>query len=1013
MKFNLILYALSVLLKFRRWQDPAFRKSLSGRNVIVQICCDDGTVGRYIHFDFGKIRSGAKRHREPTIKLIFKTAAIGARLLTPPIRQQQQIDAIKNFLVRIEGPDDDAVWFAQTIMQAIAGPLKIGQERSDGTMRYCSMTNGGPVFVDVKDGRIIRSTPVTLGEDDPASWSVEARGKKFTPPRKVALAPHSMNLKAMVYAPNRLLHPMKRVDFDPNGERNVQNRGTSEYERISWDEALDITASEIQRMKREYGTGAIASSNGSHHYWGNIGYYLSAKLRFMNAIGTTEVHHNPDSWEGWYWGALHHWGSSLRVGGGEPFGTVEDCLQNAEMIVFWSSNPEATGGVYGGLEGSVRRQWLKQLDIEIVHIDPYYNDTAQLLGGKWISPRPTTSPALALAIAHVWMTEDLYDKDYVRDRTVGFDKWADYVLGKEDGIAKTPEWQAGETGIAPHTVRALARAWGTRRTYLAAGGMGNAFGGACRNSNGTQWTRTMVCLMGMQGLGKPGINVGNLQLGSPLDFNFYFPGYAEGGISGDLNHTAMAAALYQRMPQLPTMNPSTQAIPRLRLPEAIIDGHAEGYPWDARTMEGQFSKIVYPKTGHSPVHMLYRYGTAILGTLNDAHRFVDMYRSPNLEFVVNQSIWNEGDVRFADIILPACTNLERYDISEWANSAGYGAHFNSQVNHRIITFQNKCIEPLGESRSDYDIFASLSCRLGLGNYFTEGMRDIDWVKRMFDASDLPEHISWRSFLKKGYFVVPPEAENLRAPTAYQWFADNVKKNVPEAMPLPGDYTEQFLEGLQTQSGKFEFESSSLKRYAPDDEERPPIVKYTPSWEGPDNPDLADYPLQMITPHARYSFHSQGDGKDSYLNDIDEHRVIVDGHYYWVLRLNPADAAARNIGEKDLIKVFNGRGAVICAAQITERVRPSVVHGFESSAVYDPLGRPGESVDRGGCLNLLSPSRSQVKRSHSMANGTAMVEVVGWDGDPGFKRQVEPDRNVHSIKNETDNLVKIHAADSRG
>ena len=113
-----------------------------------------------------------------------------------------------------------------------------------------------------------------------------------------------------------------------------------------------------------------------------------------------------------------------------------------------------------------------------------------------------------------------------------------------------------------------------------------------------------------------------------------------------------------------------------------------------------------------------------------------MYRSPNLEFVVNQSIWNEGDVRFADIILPACTNLERYDISEWANSAGYGAHFNSQVNHRIITFQNKCIEPLGESRSDYDIFASLSCRLGLGNYFTEGMRDIDWVKRMFDASDL-------------------------------------------------------------------------------------------------------------------------------------------------------------------------------------------------------------------------------------------------------------------------------------
>ena len=125
-----------------------------------------------------------------------------------------------------------------------------------------------------------------------------------------------MNWRAMVYAPNRLKYPMKRVDFDPAGERNPQNRGVSGYERISWDEALDIVAGEIKRAKREYGTGAIATSHGSHHNWGNIGYYLSAKLRFMNAIGTTDVHHNPDSWEGWYWGALHHWGGSLRVGGG-------------------------------------------------------------------------------------------------------------------------------------------------------------------------------------------------------------------------------------------------------------------------------------------------------------------------------------------------------------------------------------------------------------------------------------------------------------------------------------------------------------------------------------------------------------------------------------------------------------------------------------------------------------------------------------------------------------------------
>src|SRR5262249_11838439 len=86
-------------------------------------------------------------------------------------------------------------------------------------------------------------------------------------------------------------------------------------------------------------------------------------------------------------------------------------------------------------------------------------------------------------------------------------------------------------------------------------------------------------LTAMQGLGKPGVNMGNLQWGCPLDFQFYFPGYADGGMSGDLENTAMPVELYQRMPQLPSMSTTFQRIPRLRTPEAIADGKAEGYPW--------------------------------------------------------------------------------------------------------------------------------------------------------------------------------------------------------------------------------------------------------------------------------------------------------------------------------------------------------------------------------------------------------------------------------------------------
>ena len=436
-------------------------------------------------------------------------------------------------------------------------------------------------------------TPIDLTDDDGASWTIEAKGLKLTPPRKTTLAPHGQNAKSIVYSPDRLLYPMKRVDFDPNGERNPQNRGKSGYVRISWDEAIKLVTDEIKRQKREYGPGAITFSHGSHHTWGNIGYYLSALFRFANAVGMTRIHHNPDSWEGWYWGAVHHWGHTLRVGQSETYGTVEDCLQNCDMIVSWAADPESTSGSYGAQEGTTRRQWLKdpKLGIKVVHVDPYFNATAQFLPGKWFAPKPTTSVAMAMAIAYVWIKEDLYDKSYVETHTVGFDKWKAYLVGDDDGIAKTPEWQEKETGVPAKDVRALAREWGKKRVYLAPGGWGNGHGGACRNQTGIQWARVMVCLSAMQGLGKPGINMGNLQWGTPIDFNFYFPGYADGGMSGDLENTAMPVELYQRMPQLPTMNSNGQRIPRIFVPEAITEGKAEGYPWVGKSIEHQFARF--------------------------------------------------------------------------------------------------------------------------------------------------------------------------------------------------------------------------------------------------------------------------------------------------------------------------------------------------------------------------------------------------------------------------------------
>jgi trimethylamine-N-oxide reductase (cytochrome c) len=980
--FHGVLFGICHMLKHTAKKYPTFRQRLREHNCVVQLSTKDKSAGRYITFKNGQITSKKGIHPNPDMDMFWETADVAVKLFRAPRDFQARIDAMKNFRIGAIGPEPLICWFSEllSLMQSaevlLAGDY--GTDMGNGVKRYTNLTNGGPVFVYVKDGKILRITPIEFDDTDAQPWTIEARGKKFSPPRKATVSQYTLAMKSMVYSPDRLLYPMKRIDFDPDGERNCENRGVSGYERISWDEALDIVAKEIRRVKKQHGPGAILYSHGSHHLFGFIGYWISALRRLMNAIGTSMVINNPDSWEGWHWGAMHHWGNAMRLGCPEPYSTVEDCMKESEMVVFWSSDPESTGGVYHAMEGTARRFWLKELGIKVVHIDPYLNHTAGLLGGKWFAPRPATGNAMALGIAYVWITEELYDKNYVAERTTGFEKWRDYILGKEDGIAKTPEWQEAETGIVAKDVRALAREWGTKKTYLGVGGPGNMVGGACRDATGTEWARSMVCLMAMQGIGKPGINMGNLQFGTPLDTKFFFPGYAEGGMSGDIQWTALSVNMYQRMPQLPTINTVLQLVPRLRIPEALLGEPCEAHMTSSFSTHHQFMKFAYPAPGHSTIKMYYKYGGSYIGTMNDTNRYVKAYRNNKLEFVVNQSIWNEGETKFADIILPACTNFERWDIGEWANCGGYIQHSFLGLNHRVMTMQHKCIEPLGESKSDYDICYEIAKRLDLGLYYSEGMSQYDWCRRLFDGTDLPKVIDWKKLVKKGYYVVPAPPEDRRDPVALRWYAEGGKKNVPEAPPFPCDYVGNWLEGMATQSGKIEFECSSLKRLDPDDPERPTITKYIPSWEGHRSKDLYEkYPLQLITPHPRYSFHTHTDGKDTFINDIKDHRTLIDGYYYWIVRLNPVDAAARGIKENDVVKVFNDRGAVICAAQVTKRVRAGAAHSYASSAKYEPIGEPGSSPDRAGCMNLLTSSRNIIKRSQSHAANSCLVQIEKW------------------------------------
>jgi trimethylamine-N-oxide reductase (cytochrome c) len=976
--FRSVLFGLGQLLGKAARGRPAMRAFAKRHDAVVQIQLKDGSIGRWFEVRGGQIRSGAGMHAKPDVRMMFKDVDTALTMMKPNADMGEVVHAAKNFKVMVVGPDALCLWWMQLLNLLQSSALRMGTPLPDGATRYTMLTNGGPLFVHVKGGRIVRTVPIQFDAKDAPGWTIVARGRHFSPRRMATVATHALAMKAAVYSDKRILHPMKRVDFDPNGERNPANRGKSGYVPISWDEALDIVSNEILRQRRVHGPGAMTITHGSHHQWGNVGYYLSSMLRFGNLVGFTRLAGNPDSWEGWYWGAMHHWGQAQRVGISGTYGLVEDCLQEAELMVFWSSDPESTRGGYAGHEGTERRQWARELGMQFVHIDPHFNPTAAWLGGRWMPIRPGTDAALAMAIMQVWVAEDLYDHDYVATRTTGFEEWRDHLMGSDDGVPKSPEWQEGETGVPAKDVRALARLMARKKLYLAAGAVGGGFGGAGRGATGAQWARCMVMLMAMRGLGKPGINMGNLEAGTPVDHEFYFPGYADGGISGELNWNANAVHNYQKMPHVLTVNTVRQLVPKQQFPDAIINGKATGHLWDGLATEFQFAPYEYPMPGYSRIHMIYKYGGSWFSTVTESARMEAAYRHQSIEFVVNQSIWMEGEAQFADVILPACTQFERYDIGEWCGAGGYLPHSFNPVNHRVIALQHKCIEPLGESKSDYQIFTDILSRLGLGAMFTEGCSELDWCKRVFDASDVARRMSWAEFCRKGYYVVPPEQEALRAPTQFRWFADGRPKDICEAIPLPSQWSGQFGKGLQTPSGKLEFMPETLRRSDPHNPERPVLNRYIPSWEGLRSTErVAQFPLQLVATHSRYSFHTNVDGKDSAINEIEDHRVRIDHHAYWLVRLHAADAAERGITHHSLVKVFNDRGAVICAADVSAMVARGVVKSFESSAEYVPVEVDGETVDIGGCMNLLTSSRPAMKGTSSMAPNSCLVQVAPW------------------------------------
>ena len=297
-----------------------------------------------------------------------------------------------------------------------------------------------------------------------------------------------------IFGADRLKYPMKRKNWEPGGGKK-ELRGRDEWVRISWDEALDILASEITRIKEKYGNEGILE----------LGFICEVPLALMGGAVKT--------WGTTSWGTWYYTGPKIGLGDGLMATSHNDRmdLRNSQLIVIWGGNP--AWSAQGNAMSFYREA--KKAGAKFIIIDPIYNDSAMILADDWVPIRPGTDHTLALGIAHTLLTEDdpaanpLIDWDFLNRCTVGFDKehmpegadpkdnFKDYVLGTLDGQAKTPEWASQICGTPPDKIRHLAIEYATTKpTMVVCGGSNTRIN--CGSST-SQGFVTLACMTGNLG----------------------------------------------------------------------------------------------------------------------------------------------------------------------------------------------------------------------------------------------------------------------------------------------------------------------------------------------------------------------------------------------------------------------------------------------------------------------------------------------------------------------------------
>lgn len=515
------------------------------------------------------------------------------------------------------------------------------------------------------------------------AFEVDVEGDRVVAARPFADDPHP---SAIPYALPAAVHHRTRVERPSIRRgwletRGRGGRGSEEFVTLPWDEALDIAASEIERVRKQYGNEAIF---GGSYGWGSAGRFHHAQSqlhRFLNCIGGYVASFGSYS-TGCAQAIMPHvFGEgflTLLYEHQPGWRTIHEHTET--LVMFGGVNPKNSQVSMGGITEHETAGWFARYaekGMRCVNIGPQRTDAPE--GCEWMPLRPGSDTALMLALAHVLASEGLTDHAFLSRCATGFERFRTYLMGERDGQPKSPEWASPICGVEPDAIRALARRMAATRTLI------TVAWSLQRAEHGEQpyWMSAVLAAM----LGQIGLPGGGV-------------GYGYGAIGGI--GKSLLGMRGMTFPQ--GQNPVRKVIPvarmgdMLRFPGQLYDfnGRREPYP-DIR--------LIY-WAGGNPFHHHQ--------DLNALH---EAWQRPET-IIVNESWWTATAKR-ADIVFPATTPYEREDIGR-SNLDDYLFHM------------PQLIPPVGEARDDYAVLSGLAERLGVSQAFTEGRSAAAWIEALYD-----------------------------------------------------------------------------------------------------------------------------------------------------------------------------------------------------------------------------------------------------------------------------------------